>query len=84
MLAVVPFEAEDESPFVGLLQVEAASSSSRSSLRSGSRAASGATMEAHYTHTTWRVKEGNEEEFVRRWGEWSRAPGGSLGDQALR
>jgi heme-degrading monooxygenase HmoA len=28
-------------------------------------------METHYTHTTWHVKEGNEEEFVRRWGEWA-------------
>lgn len=28
-------------------------------------------MEAHYTHTTWRVREGNEEEFVRCWGEWA-------------
>jgi heme-degrading monooxygenase HmoA len=28
-------------------------------------------MEAHYTHTTWHIEEGNEEEFVRRWGEWA-------------
>lgn len=27
--------------------------------------------ETHYTHTTWRVKPGSEEEFVRRWGEWA-------------
>ncbi len=27
-------------------------------------------METPYTHTTWRVKEGQEEEFVRRWSEW--------------
>jgi heme-degrading monooxygenase HmoA len=25
----------------------------------------------HYTHTTWRVKEGSEEEFVHRWSEWA-------------
>jgi hypothetical protein len=24
-------------------------------------------MEAHYTHTTWHVDVGNQEEFVRRW-----------------
>ncbi len=24
-----------------------------------------------YTHTTWRVKPGSEEEFVRRWSEWA-------------
>src|SRR4029079_16206921 len=30
-----------------------------------------ATMETHYTHTTWHVKPGSEEEFVRRWGEWA-------------
>jgi heme-degrading monooxygenase HmoA len=23
-----------------------------------------------YTHTTWRVKQGMEDEFVRRWVEW--------------
>jgi heme-degrading monooxygenase HmoA len=28
-------------------------------------------METHYTHTTWRVKHGSEEEFVRRWDEWA-------------
>ena len=27
-------------------------------------------METHYTHTTWRVKPGHEEEFVERWREW--------------
>lgn len=27
-------------------------------------------METPYTHTTWRVKAGEEEEFVRRWSEW--------------
>jgi len=27
-------------------------------------------MEALYTHTTWQVKEGQEDEFVRRWSEW--------------
>ena len=25
----------------------------------------------HYTHTTWRVTEGSEEDFVRRWSEWA-------------
>lgn len=28
-------------------------------------------METHYTHTTWHVKEGREEEFIRRWTEWA-------------
>ena len=28
-------------------------------------------MTATYTHTTWRVKPGQEDEFVRRWGEWA-------------
>jgi hypothetical protein len=27
-------------------------------------------MEKPYTHTTWRVKLGSEDEFVRRWSEW--------------
>jgi len=27
-------------------------------------------MEAHYTHTTWRVKEGREDDFVHRWVDW--------------
>ena len=27
-------------------------------------------MESHYTHTTWRVKPGREDEFIRRWSEW--------------
>lgn len=28
-------------------------------------------MKTHYTHTTWRVKEGREEDFVARWTEWA-------------
>src|SRR5262249_25170181 len=28
-------------------------------------------MTGTYTHTTWRVKPGQEEEFVRRWAEWA-------------
>jgi quinol monooxygenase YgiN len=28
-------------------------------------------MEQHYSHTTWRVKPGQEDEFVRRWTEWA-------------
>ena len=28
-------------------------------------------MPETYTHTTWRVKPGMEDEFVRRWGEWA-------------
>jgi quinol monooxygenase YgiN len=35
-------------------------------------------VETHYTHTTWRVKEGREEEFQRYWldwVEWSRREG---------
>lgn len=28
------------------------------------------TMQTPYTHTTWRVKAGQEDEFVRRWQEW--------------
>ena len=27
-------------------------------------------MPQTYTHTTWRVKPGSEDEFVRRWKEW--------------
>ncbi len=27
-------------------------------------------MEQLYTHTTWRVKQGSEDEFAARWGEW--------------
>lgn len=27
-------------------------------------------MESHYTHTTWRVKPGREDDFVERWAEW--------------
>ena len=27
-------------------------------------------MEDTYTHTVWRVKPGNEGEFVARWNEW--------------
>src|SRR5262245_18151362 len=30
-----------------------------------------AWMERLYTHTTWRVKAGQEEEFVRRWSDWA-------------
>jgi heme-degrading monooxygenase HmoA len=28
-------------------------------------------MERLYTHTTWQVKAGQEDEFVRRWSEWA-------------
>ncbi len=28
-------------------------------------------MAETYSHTTWRVKPGNEAEFVRRWEEWA-------------
>src|SRR5206468_1226715 len=27
-------------------------------------------MEKPYTHTTWRVRAGSEDEFVKRWSEW--------------
>lgn len=27
-------------------------------------------MTATYTHTTWHVKPGHEDEFVQRWREW--------------
>jgi len=27
-------------------------------------------MEQPYTHTTWHVKPGSEDEFVARWDEW--------------
>jgi heme-degrading monooxygenase HmoA len=27
-------------------------------------------MENPYTHTTWHVKAGQEDEFVERWGAW--------------
>jgi heme-degrading monooxygenase HmoA len=27
-------------------------------------------METTYTHTTWHVRPGREEEFVERWHEW--------------
>jgi heme-degrading monooxygenase HmoA len=27
-------------------------------------------MSTLYTHTTWRVKPGHEEDFVERWSEW--------------
>jgi heme-degrading monooxygenase HmoA len=27
-------------------------------------------MEQPYTHTTWHVKQGSEDEFVARWEEW--------------
>lgn len=35
-------------------------------------------METFYTHTTWHVKPGREDDFVERWSEWidwSRAAG---------
>jgi len=28
-------------------------------------------MTTPFTHTTWRVKPGQEDEFVRRWQEWA-------------
>jgi len=28
-------------------------------------------MSTTYTHTTWRVRAGMEDEFVERWGEWA-------------
>jgi heme-degrading monooxygenase HmoA len=28
-------------------------------------------MHTPYTHTTWEVKRGREEEFVERWSEWA-------------
>jgi len=28
-------------------------------------------MENLYTHTTWRVKPGREDDFVERWAEWA-------------
>jgi heme-degrading monooxygenase HmoA len=28
-------------------------------------------MAETYSHTTWRVRPGSEEEFVRRWEEWA-------------
>jgi heme-degrading monooxygenase HmoA len=28
-------------------------------------------METMFTHTTWRVKPGHEDEFVERWREWA-------------
>ena len=30
-----------------------------------------ARMAETYSHTTWRVKPGSEQEFVRRWEEWA-------------
>ena len=27
-------------------------------------------METLYTHTSWKVKPGREDDFVQRWGEW--------------
>src|SRR5713101_10122566 len=30
----------------------------------------GGLMDKPYTHTTWRVRAGSEDEFVRRWSEW--------------
>jgi len=41
-------------------------------------------VERYYTHTTWRVKAGREQEFAERWAEWvewSRRQG--LREQAL-
>jgi hypothetical protein len=32
--------------------------------------AKGGLMEKPYTHTTWRVRAGSDDEFVRRWSEW--------------
>ncbi len=35
-------------------------------------------MRQHYSHTTWLVKRGQEDEFIRRWAEfadWSQAEG---------
>jgi heme-degrading monooxygenase HmoA len=32
--------------------------------------AKGGLMEKPYTHTTWRVRAGSEDEFVKRWSEW--------------
>jgi heme-degrading monooxygenase HmoA len=29
------------------------------------------SMATAFTHTTWRVKPGQEDEFVRRWHEWA-------------
>lgn len=29
-------------------------------------------MAETYSHTTWRVKQGSEPEFVRRWEEWAK------------
>jgi heme-degrading monooxygenase HmoA len=28
-------------------------------------------MDGLYTHTTWRVKPGREDDFVERWAEWA-------------
>jgi hypothetical protein len=28
-------------------------------------------MAETYSHTTWQVKPGSEQEFVRRWAEWA-------------
>lgn len=44
-------------------------------------------MGRHYSHTTWIVKPGHEEEFVRLWGEfeeWSAAEGLSARAKLLR
>ena len=41
----------------------------------------------HYTHTTWIVKPGYEDEFVRRWAawaDWSRAEGLAANATLLR
>ena len=44
-------------------------------------------MPQHYSHTTWIVKPGQEEEFVTRWSEfaeWSAAQGLSARAKLLR
>jgi heme-degrading monooxygenase HmoA len=56
---------------VGTTRGEAEWASSRLQEAAGDGTLHWATMERHYTHTTWHVKEGSEEEFVRRWGEWA-------------
>ena len=37
----------------------------------GTRFPKGGCVESHYTHTTWRVKPGREDEFIRRWNDWA-------------
>jgi heme-degrading monooxygenase HmoA len=41
-----------------------------SALIDGATAKREELMEKPYTHTTWRVRAGSEDEFVRRWREW--------------